>query len=355
MDVGGPPELLSRPVETVRLFARLVAGDLLRHARRFSRGVALLAAAGLIAAGLRWVPAARPLVEEAQRRVLFALFWLLLGVLSSIGMGSGLHTFVLYLAPKAARYVLTSWECGALAEMEESRWALFPRFECPPGAEGRADPDVMGLLRVLQWEGLLWGLGTTLGELPPFLLSRSARLAKGPAAPRPAARAPTGRLARAARFAKTQLKRHPFATILLLASFPNPFFDACGLICGYNLVPFWLFFAATLLGKAVVKVNLQLLALVVVFSRGCLDGLLAALEAGPLRALGAPLRAFVDRQRAELAGGGSGGHASSPLSQLWNALLLVIVLFYAGTLVNARVARSHAAPTAPLTARARLE
>jgi len=40
---------------------------------------------------------------------------------------------------------------------------------------------------------------------------------------------------------------------------PNPLFDLAGITCGHFLVPFWTFFGATLVGKAVVKMHIQVL------------------------------------------------------------------------------------------------
>ena len=48
-----------------------------------------------------------------------------------------------------------------------------------------------------------------------------------------------------------------FLGILLCASIPNPLFDLAGITCGHFLVPFCTFFFATLLGKALIKTHLQ--------------------------------------------------------------------------------------------------
>ena len=50
------------------------------------------------------------------------------------------------------------------------------------------------------------------------------------------------------------IQRHGFLGILLLASWPNAAFDLCGICCGHFQMPFWQFFGATFLGKALVKV-----------------------------------------------------------------------------------------------------
>ena len=38
---------------------------------------------------------------------------------------------------------------------------------------------------------------------------------------------------------------------------PNPLFDLAGITCGHFLVPFWRFFGATMVGKAVIKMHIQ--------------------------------------------------------------------------------------------------
>ena len=38
---------------------------------------------------------------------------------------------------------------------------------------------------------------------------------------------------------------------------PNPLFDLAGITCGHFLIPFWTFFGATLIGKAIIKMHIQ--------------------------------------------------------------------------------------------------
>ena len=47
----------------------------------------------------------------------------------------------------------------------------------------------------------------------------------------------------------------PFDPIIIV-QIPNPLFDLAGITCGHFLVPFWTFFGATLIGKAVVKMHI---------------------------------------------------------------------------------------------------
>ena len=50
------------------------------------------------------------------------------------------------------------------------------------------------------------------------------------------------------------IRKHGFLGILLLAAWPNAAFDLCGICCGHFQMPFWQFFGATFIGKAVLKV-----------------------------------------------------------------------------------------------------
>jgi hypothetical protein len=57
---------------------------------------------------------------------------------------------------------------------------------------------------------------------------------------------------------------------------PNPLFDLAGIMCGQFLVPFWKFFLATLLGKALIKTHIQTVFIILV----CNAHLLELIEAG---------------------------------------------------------------------------
>lgn len=52
--------------------------------------------------------------EQTRQTLLWYSWWLLLGVASSIGMGTGLHTFVLFLGPHVAKVTLNAYQCGNL-------------------------------------------------------------------------------------------------------------------------------------------------------------------------------------------------------------------------------------------------
>lgn len=56
------------------------------------------------------------------------------------------------------------------------------------------------------------------------------------------------------------------SAVVVLLQIPNPLFDLAGITCGHFLVPFWTFFGATLIGKAVIKMHIQQIFVILTFS-----------------------------------------------------------------------------------------
>jgi len=74
-------------------------------------------------------------------------------------------------------------------------------------------------------------------------------------------------LDRAKVFAFQLLEKNAFIVVLIGASIPNPLFDLAGLACGHFLVPFFTFFGATMIGKAVIKVSIQSFFIITIFNK----------------------------------------------------------------------------------------
>jgi len=108
---------------------------------------------------------------------------------------------------------------------------------------------------------MLWGCGTAVGELPPYLVTKAARKAGSTdetfAQEMAEAREAKDVLSKMKMWTIDFTERHGFLGVFLLASWPNAAFDMCGMCCGYLMMPFWTFFFATMLGKGMVKVNGQ--------------------------------------------------------------------------------------------------
>ncbi|KAD4177958.1 hypothetical protein E3N88_26549 [Mikania micrantha] len=206
-------------------------------------------------------------VEELLEYVRFGLWWVALGVASSIGLGSGLHTFVLYLGPHIAFFTIKAMQCGRVDiksaiydTIQLNRSPSWLKKDCsefgPPmflsPNEGIQVP-VTSILPQVQVEAILWGLGTALGELPPYFISRAASISgeKIDAAEElDASSSENNGVASNLNHMKQWFLSHAqylnFFTILVLASVPNPLFDLAGIMCGQFGIPFWKFFLATL-------------------------------------------------------------------------------------------------------------
>ncbi|KAH8315338.1 hypothetical protein KR074_010667, partial [Drosophila pseudoananassae] len=229
-------------------------------------------------------------VRYCEKNMAFTIYWLGLGVLSSVGFGSGLHTFLLYLGPHIASVTLAAYECQTL----DFPTPPYPEKKiCPSGTYPRMLPSVWSILTKVRPESCLWGLGTALGELPPYFMARSARLS-GQELEEGEEVGVTERqtfVDNAKVFMERVVRRIGFFGILLCASVPNPLFDLAGITCGHFLVPFWKFFGATIIGKAFVKATFQQLFVIVAFSEDLVNKLVAGL--GGLPWIGQPIQGVI--------------------------------------------------------------
>jgi len=108
-----------------------------------------------------------------EGKIIWWLYWVGLGVLSSVGLGTGLHTFVLYLGPHIAAVTMAAYECGALNFPEPP----YPdQIVCPTKNDPLWAVGILNVMKKVRVEAMLWGAGTALGELPPYFMARAARI-----------------------------------------------------------------------------------------------------------------------------------------------------------------------------------
>ncbi|XP_031272109.1 vacuole membrane protein KMS1 [Pistacia vera] len=229
-------------------------------------------------------------LEELSEYFRFGLWWIALGVASSIGLGSGLHTFVLYLGPHIALFTIKAMKCGrvdlksapydTIQLKRGPSWLLKDCNEFGSPLYGSQVP-LSSILPQVQIEAVLWGIGTALGELPPYFISRAARISGSRLdAMDELDDSPTenegffaAQLRKVKRWFFTHSQHLNFFTILVLASVPNPLFDLAGIMCGQFGIPFWKFFFATLIGKAIIKTHIQTVFIISVCNNQLLDWL----------------------------------------------------------------------------------
>jgi membrane protein YqaA with SNARE-associated domain len=255
---------------------------------------------------------------------LYSTWWIGLGVLSSIGLGTGMHSGLLFLFPHMLKVCLAAETCGHVDfNIRGDVWYSSEPFHCGDVPLGQ----------VTYWQifckvvvtAMLWGAGTAIGEVPPYFLSYKAAsagrrnemyegLQEALHANTATGKRPsiiTQIVAAMQAWMMRVIQQHGFLGILLLASWPNAAFDLCGICCGAFLMPFWEFFGATLIGKGVFKVSGQALFFVALFreaSRSTILGLFtkllpSRLPLGLCKPGSAPpaelLKGFVDHQIAK--------------------------------------------------------
>ncbi|XP_070838931.1 vacuole membrane protein 1-like isoform X1 [Chaetodon trifascialis] len=315
-------------------------------------------------------------VRYMEKKTLWCAYWVGLGILSSVGLGTGLHTFLLYLGPHIASVTLAAYECGSVdfPEPPYPDQIVCPQQEAPApgsdaeqvgmeaaGAEGtmgsvaiQGSISLWTIISKVRLEACMWGAGTAIGELPPYFMARAARLSGANPEDEDYQRfeemldqaESTQDFATRAKVAVQKLiQRVGFFGILACASIPNPLFDLAGITCGHFLVPFWTFFGATLIGKAVIKMHIQKLFVIVTFSRHIVEQMVSLIGAVPLlgAALQKPFREYLEAQKAKLhhhAGEGIPTEESW-LSWLFEKVVVIMVCFFVCSIVNS-MAQSYA-------------
>ncbi|CAG9559244.1 unnamed protein product [Danaus chrysippus] len=277
----------------------------------------------------------QPYVQDAVQTLAWWGWWVILGVCSSVGLGTGLHTFLLYLGPHIARVTLAAYECGSLNFPSPP----YPNdIICPSEVDPNNAVSIWNIMAKVRIESMMWGVGTALGELPPYFMARAARISGGSV--EGLNEKDDSRTGRAKVMIQKLVQKVGFAGILACASIPNPLFDLAGLTCGHFLVPFWTFFGATVLGKAVVKMHLQKMFVIVAFNETLVGQALSWVEKIPYIGpkLEAPLLEFLRNQKARLHkndNSTSQDNQGSILSSILEKFVLAMVLYFIVSIINA--------------------
>jgi len=212
-----------------------------------------------------------------------AAWWIILGILSSVGFGTGLHSGLMFLFPHVMQVVGAAEACHTTTGLIP--WYQHPcKLECSTtsGPKDDATVTMLRLWALVTVQCILWGAGTAIGELPPYYVSRAARTAGRKDSDFEKeledARNSNDLFSRMKVWTIDFTERNGFVGVFLLAAWPNAAFDMCGMCCGYLLMPFWTFFLACACGKGLVKVNLQALFFVNLFGSGFFQVILSAVD-----------------------------------------------------------------------------
>lgn len=223
---------------------------------------------------------AEPFVSEAEAWVQYVVWWVGLGVLSSVGLGAGMHSGLLFLFPHMLKVCLAAEKCGNLDfDVRNDMWNSSEGLFCNTSVHRNI--TFWDILTKVSSSAILWGAGTALGEIPPYAFSYHAAKAGKQneelekmfgMQSSDAHHGLVGSIVvRMKNWMLDFIKRHGFLGILLLAAWPNAAFDLCGICCGHFLMPFWDFFGATFIGKALLKANGQAAFFVALFRKETRD------------------------------------------------------------------------------------
>ena len=290
------------------------------------------------------------LVQEVEDFIMWCCYWIGLGILSSVGLGTGLHTFLLYLGPHIAQVTLAAWECGSLDFPEPP----YPNeIFCPE--DGHNSPvGLWTIMSKVRLEAFMWGAGTAIGELPPYFMAKAARLSGVELDDEDLEEVEKLEELESAKELDlwTRVKkgifdlvqRMGFFGILVCASIPNPLFDLAGITCGHCLIPFWTFFGATLIGKAIIKMHLQKTFVILSFSKTYVETVLQL--AGDIPFIGPyiqfPFNKALEAQRNSLRRkpGETTVKKTSALVWIFEKVVLLMVAYFLLSIINS-MAQSH--------------
>ncbi|KAB0791277.1 hypothetical protein PPYR_03077 [Photinus pyralis] len=290
-------------------------------------------------------------VQEVYKQLVWCLYWTGLGILSSVGLGTGLHTFILYLGPHIAKVTLAAYECNSLNFPEPP----YPdEIICPETASSYA-VTILAIMSKVRIEAMCWGAGTALGELPPYFMAKAARLSGfdpddddelrefEELQRKENSKEQLTLIERGKLTVEHIVQRVGFLGILACASIPNPLFDLAGITCGHFLVPFWTFFGATLIGKAVIKMLIQTLFVIIAFNETLIITALEWLSVVPVigSKLQEPFKAFLDNQKSKLHGQAGTHDSGSLLSSIFEKFVIAMILYFVVSIVNSLAQSYH--------------
>lgn len=181
-----------------------------------------------------------------------------------------------------------------------------------------------------------WGTGTALGEIPPYLVALAK--AKAGEANSEIEEAEKARNQGAGYNVIKQLEiwtlsiieRYGWFAVFLLSAWPNAAFDMCGICCGAFQMPFWSFFLGVWTGKACVKVMLQAIFFILLFSDHFLNLFLNFIKNYLSVSIHETISQTLHSQRNKLANPDhDADEGLSLLSWLWSWIIVLFVTYFA--------------------------
>ena len=260
-------------------------------------------------------------LNQINSQLIDLSYWIFLGILSSIGLGFGFHTGILFLFPLIINTSLAFKECKNL----DFKLYGDDKFQCSYNEEFYSLPICINIFFKLIIPILGWGFGTAVGDVPPYLISKHDRLS------------------RKSSFSITNitnnrfinyinqvtinlLLKYRFWAILLLSSWPNMFFDLCGIAAGHYLIPFSEFFLAIVIGKTIIKAPLQSIIIILLFTGNKIEKFVEKIPY-----VSKILLDFLENYKKNLE---NGNNDFSLFNLFWNCLVVILFSFVIKSLIE---------------------
>lgn len=248
-----------------------------------------------------------------------AIYWTFLGILSSIGLGFGIHTGILFLFPLIIRVSLLSKNC------HNTNFEIYGNnsFVC---TDDISNVNIFDVYLKIFIESFFWSVGTALGEIPPFWISRIDRLNRTRSIDI-SNYTDNYILNLVNKYTIKLLINYRFWAILALSSWPNVAFDLCGIASGHYMIPFSHFITATIIGKACIKTPIQTLLIIKLFLSDSIDNLVSIFP----KSIGNILSKLLLKYKENLQ---NSSNETSYFSYAWNIFISLIFIYFILSIID---------------------
>lgn len=119
-----------------------------------------------------------------------------------------------------------------------------------------------------------------------------------------------------------------------------------GITCGHFLIPFWTFFGATLIGKAIIKMHIQKIFIIIAFNEALIEKAVDYLIFVPVvgKNLQQPFKSFLENQKQRLhnrKNAKSSEAAGNIISKIFEVFVIAMVLYFIISIVNSFAQSYH--------------
>ena len=306
--------LLHKPKETLYYFLLFLLNNYKKHHKQFIYYSSFILTYSLITQYLQ-------ILNYFNNFLVTFLYWFGLGVLSSIGLGFGVHTGFLILFPLVAKVVIVSQTCN------NTDFDIYGEdaFIC------KSDNNTINIYSKIFIPSFSWAIGTAIGEIPPYWISRFDRLNRTNSFD--FSNFTQNRLMNFLnKITVDLLLKYKFWAILLLSSYPNAAFDLCGIASGHYLIPFYDFILATIIGKAFIKTPIQCLLIIKLFTGKQIENIIQKLPFSTI------LLDILENYKKKMINPNEiineGITIISLFSFLWNTTILILIFYFIKSLIE---------------------